>query len=209
MKKNFISGIITGLVLLSMNGFASDNSKQSLMDSFSLNNIEIMASGGAEFSTIGGANVGSGDFRLGALLNNHFTTALYYQRSVNDFSPVNELAPGLYTEYQSVGGMLGFTIFPNRLLHATFPIKVGYGHLEMDSSYDWDGWMQNEQHLLIIQPGAFAVLNVTPIVSLYMGATYRFTNNFQYRTITEANMMGFTGQIGLKFQMPVGLIRNL
>lgn len=208
MKNRIFTGFLTGLVFLSISSLASDNSRQSIAGSLSIHNVELMVSGGGELSSIGGANVGNGDIRLGAVWNNHFTTAVWYQRSMNDFVPLNETTPGLYAEYQSVGGLLEFTIFPNSLLHASFPLKIGYGHLEMDSNSNWDGWTRGEQHLFVLQPGAFGVLNIAPAVSLYAGATYRFTNSFEYRAISSASTRGLTGQIGFKFHIPTNFFRN-
>ena len=208
MKNISIKGLIIGLVFMSLNSFASDQTRQSLSKIVSANNINVMVSGGREISSIGGANVGNGDLRLGLVFNDQWTTGIYYQRSLNEFVPVNETIPGLYTEYQSVGGLLEYTLFPNRLLHITFPLKIGYGHLEMDTNSDWDEWIRDEQHLFVLQPGAFAVLNVTPLLNLYAGATYRITNGFEYRAISSASTQGVTGQLGLKFHIPTKTFRN-
>ncbi len=208
MKTKYIlSALILQIIHIS-SGLASENNRQTSL-SHPIHAMEFVISGGGEFSSIGGTPVGTADLALGVVFNRYLTMGIYYQRSLTEFVPVNEVAPGLYAEYQSVGGILGFRIFTSRMVNGYFPVKFGYGHLEMDSDTDWNAWTKGEQHLFILQPGAFLGLNVAPFVRLHAGTTYRFTNNFAFRAISSSNMQGFTGQLGLTIHIPAAFYRNI
>jgi len=83
------------------------------------------------------------------------------------------------------------------MFHFTFPLFVGAGEVEMDNDEGSAGL--GEENFFLIEPGAFLEINLLKNVRFNVGATYRFVGDMQYVNLTENDISGVTGQIGLKF----------
>ena len=90
--------------------------------------------------------------------------------------------------------------FSNKLIHLTTPVSFGSGWAGY--IYDWNGSrnadLLEQQIFWYVEPAANLELNLSRNMRLYLGASYRFTQDIK---IFESNYQHFRGmnyQIGLK-----------
>ena len=135
--------------------------------------------------------------RGGINFNDKITLGGFYNTSLNEIRPKSETLPDIYMDYWSLGGFLEYTIFSRKLIHASFPILIGGGEVEMD---DETGDVQfDEANFLLIEPMALLELNLHQYVRFNIGAGYRFIGQMNYRNFNHQDISGPTGYIGLKF----------
>lgn len=149
------------------------------------------------FSSIDRASVSILELRAGIIFDQKFNIGPYAALSINDFIPQSETFPGIYMDYRSFGGFLEYTLAASQLVHATFPLKLGYGEIEMDAEYgsiDLD-----EANFFLVEPSCLLELNLHKHAKLNLGIGYRWVTEFAYRTITETQLTGIVWRAGLRF----------
>jgi len=107
--------------------------------------------------------------------------------------------------YGGYGGMLlGFNIFPREIVHFTFPVVVGGGHVYLvDPNYfsntsDRD-YSLEQSSFMIVEPGANLEFNVTRFFRLAMGVSYRFVNGLNFANMADEELNDWSANLELKF----------
>jgi hypothetical protein len=200
MNKILFPICLVGLLFTSATLFAADrDQQQTLFQNSTVLNPETWSY--VLVPTVGvtqldGSTAALLGLRGGIKLSNPFTFGAFFQTSVLDVQPESETLPDMYMDFWTVGGYAEYTLFSNRLLHATFPVLLGIGEVEMDNEPgDLD---LGEKNFLVVEPTALLELNVLPHVRLNLGAGYRFVSSMQYRNLNQADISGWTGQFGIK-----------
>ncbi len=170
---------------------------KTLLDTTNWKNVGFMALSGFNYSKIDKSNAVLIHLRSGIVIKDKITIGGFLNTSVNDIIPKSETIPGIYLDYKTYGFFCEYTIFSNNLVHATFPVLIGGGELEMNE-YEADLNL-GEVHFFNVEPGVFLELNIYKYIRFNVGFTYRFIGNVNYRNMNQSNISGFSGQIGLKF----------
>lgn len=139
--------------------------------------------------------------RGGVSLKDALSVGAYYGVTINQVVPQSETIPGIYMDYWSVGGFAEYTLLSKKLIHATFPVYVGYGEVEMDNESGDAGL--GEANFIQFEPSALLEVNVSKYIRLNLGAGYRFVGPMTYRNFNQTDISGVTAQAGLK----VGLFK--
>ena len=158
--------------------------------------LGFMAAASLGTTRMDGAQAALFNLRGGLTVKDRFTVGAYYNGSVNDIMPKSETTPGLYMDFRSVGGFLEYTAMSKRLVHLSFPLFLGYGEVEMDSDSGPD--IPGEAEFLTVEPTALLEVNLFRHVRLNLGAGYRFVGRMDYRNLTQSDISGFSGYLGLK-----------
>lgn len=158
--------------------------------------LGFMAAASLGTTRMDGAHAALFNLRGGLTVKDRFTVGAYYNGSVNDIMPKSETTPGLYMDFRSVGGFVEYTAMSKRLVHLSFPLFLGYGEVEMDS--DSGPTRLGEAEFFTVEPAALLEVNVFRHVRLNLGAGYRFVGRMDYRNLTQGEISGFSGYLGLK-----------
>ena len=154
-----------------------------------------------QFTSLGGAS-------LMLLVNQQFAFGFSGQRSLDQsFSP-SGVSP-LYLHAGMGGLKMEYTPKPASAIHLSFPLFIGMGFAQADSSYtgfrtmNSDSLMRanraNRNDYFIIQPGVTAEANVIKYVKVFAGVNYRFAfNRDNTNTLPSSTMQGFSAFAGLK-----------
>ena len=159
----------------------------------------FMLEPGFEYSRLGNADVASFQLRGGVVFNSRLSIGGYYAASVNELRPSDFILPGYYLDYRAGGGFVEYTLFSGKLVHATFPLMIGYAEIQADDDFDSDfPDLSAETNFLLIQPGARLELNINKFIRLNAGISYRYAGSFSYFGINQTDFNGLTGNLGLK-----------
>lgn len=188
--------IICSLVTIINNLSAQENKPETLLKSKNWGKIGFMASPNIGFTKMDKANVITMNLRSGIIFGDCITIGGFYNFSMNEFVPKSETLPGIYMDYQAFGGFVEYTFFSNKLLHASFPLLIGGGEVEMDSK-DYDPGL-GEANFLVIEPGILCEINLHDYVRLNLGVTYRAVGKMSYRNLDQSAISGISAQVGLK-----------
>ncbi|HSW67079.1 MAG TPA: hypothetical protein VLH16_00710 [Bacteroidales bacterium] len=152
---------------------------------------------GFALTEMDGATASLFHIRGGINFSDKITLGGFYNTSLNEIHPKSETLPEIYMDYWSLGGFLEYTIFSRKLIHATFPILIGGGEVEMDDEWGDNGL--GESNFFLVEPIALLELNLHKYVRFNIGAGYRFIGEMNYRNFNHQDISGPTGYIGLKF----------
>ncbi len=110
------------------------------------------------------------------------------------------------------GGLLIEPIIGNsKMVHLTVPVLLGVGGagLRYDRIRDFSDpdpdrerkefWHQETDVFLVAEPGLNIELNLLRNVRLDLGATYRYVYDNNLEGLSDQELSGFTGSVGLKF----------
>ncbi len=151
-------------------------------------------------SGIDGDFAHTGGAKLGLVFNNRLSAGAFLQRS-GEIRPESSLSLD-YMDLRMAGGYVEYTILPDKLVHFTFPIMFGVGEVELDERESW-GDVYEEANFAMIEPQALLEINLHKYVRLNAGVGYRWVSDVNYNQITDQDISGLTGTIGLK----IGLFR--
>lgn len=106
-------------------------------------------------------------------------------------------------EFGAGGFMLEYIMNPSKLLHFSIHSMIGAGGVRYveknhDNDWDYDG-DYSEDTFFIAEPGFNLVLNVTDFMRVGGGASYRYINGVNYRTLSNSDLSGVSGQVFIKF----------
>jgi len=145
------------------------------------------------------AHVGGG--KLGVILGKSLTIGAFGQSS-GEIRPESETNLGSrYLDMRSAGGFIEYTLFPDKVVHFTFPLLIGAGEVEWDTEMGSAGL--SEENFLYVEPRALVEVNLHKYVKLNAGLGYRWVSDMAYGSLTEQDIRSLTGTIGLK----IGLFR--
>ncbi len=137
--------------------------------------------------------------RGGISFKDKITVGSYFTTSLNEINPESETLPNVYMDYWSVGGFAEYTLLSKKVVHVTFPLFVSYGEVEMDNESGEAGL--GEANFFQIEPSAMLQVNLHKYIRFNIGAGYRFVGQMDYRNLSQSDISGVTGFIGLKFGM--------
>lgn len=89
---------------------------------------------------------------------------------------------GIYEELEitQAGIFMEYRLFPNSLVHLSFPLNMGILQTESDSYYSPSPWgpyeVSEEYTNFYLEPGINVELNVSRFIRLQLGASYRFND---------------------------------
>ncbi len=182
--------------MLSTNLSAQENKAKTLWGNTSLQKPGFMASPSFGLTQIDGATVSLLHLRAGMVFGDKLTAGGFFNLSVNEFIPQSETEQGIYMDYKAWGAFLEYTIYSDNIFHATFPLLIGRGEVEMDSeTYDP---RLGESGFLVIEPGALLEINLHDHIRLNLGITYRVVGNMTYRNLDQSDISGLSVQVGIK-----------
>lgn len=164
--------------------------------------LGVMVAPSVGLTRMDGATTALLTVRGGVVFTDRLTVGGFYTASLNEIYPRSETLPSLYMDYRAGGGLVEYTVLSSRLLHLSFPLLVGVGEVAMDNQLGTAGL--GERNFVVIEPSALLELNVHRFVRLNAGFGYRLISNMAYRNLTQRELSGLTGQIGLK----IGLFRH-
>ncbi|HUJ25903.1 MAG TPA: hypothetical protein VLW85_07795 [Myxococcales bacterium] len=96
------------------------------------------------------------------------------------------------------GGMIGYTIFPQRLVHATFTVLIGAGAL---ASQPHLGTATNDlaDSFFVCEPAATMDVNVARHFRFGLAVSYRFVRGVDTSGLSNGDLSGVFGSAILKF----------
>ena len=125
--------------------------------------------------------------------------------NADTYSPNNELLHiGM-----GYGGIVFEPVIANkRMIHITFPILLGVGGVGLreerfisidDDSFDIDQYrLYDEDVFLITESGMNIEVNLWRNLRLDLGATYRYIHESDIEELSDEELGGFTGKVGVK-----------
>ncbi len=143
-------------------------------------------------------------FRGGVIVNRMVAFGI----DVNGIIPSTEYNQLYFNEEViPLGGYGGFFVEPiflsNKVLHFTLPVSAGAGWLGYH--YNWDNNRYNENTDLLeddvfwyVEPGVQAELNISRLVRLHFGVTYRFIQDLNLQSTSNSDFSGMAYNIGIK-----------
>lgn len=189
---------IFSLLLISFSSGAQ--SSQTLWNG-DFKSLGFFISPSAQVSSIDGAPAVMVNGRVGVSLSPKFAMGGFFQGSVGEIYPTSESTRLNYLDYRSGGAFVEFTPWSSKLVHLTFPILLGVGELDMDNEWGQAGF--GEVNVVHVEPQVQLQLNVHRYVKAFGGVGYRWVNSHTFRNMTEQEVRGLTGQVGVK----LGLFR--
>jgi hypothetical protein len=169
-------------------------------------------SGQSGYTQFDKQDVWLGGITAGMVINHNFTIGLsgsgWGHHDGLYFPDVTDTA-GAYLEGGYGGLLLEYTLFPESVVHVTFPVLIGGGGASyaVDSDYydweddEWDTECQSLDHdaYFVIEPGVRAEVNLLKFMRLDAGVGYHYVAGLDMIN-TSGNMMNnFTVNVGLKF----------
>lgn len=182
--------------------YSQDKEPNALIESDGFKNIGFMASPSFGMSQMDQASVALFSIRGGIVFDDQFTLGGFYTVTMNEFIPSSETSPDIYMDYRAFGGLIEYTVYAHKTFHATIPLLIGAGEVEMDSEYG--SINLGESNFLVVQPSIMLEVNLHKYVRLNFGLGYRIIGNMNYRNLNQNDLEGITGEIGIKF----GLFKN-
>ena len=148
-------------------------------------------------SQMDGSTVSLFNLRGGINIKDEFSLGAYFNTSLNNIRPDSETIPNIYMDYWTVGCFAEYTLLSKKMVHATFPMYIGYGEVEMDNESGDAGL--GEANFFHIEPSALLEVNLHKYARFNIGAGYRFVGQMNYRNFDQSDISGLTGYVGLKF----------
>lgn len=180
---------------------AQEAKEQTLFSGLAADSIGFVVSPSVLFTSMDEASVAIFEIKGGILFNRKLSIGPYYDFSVNEFVPQSETLTDVYMDYQSFGGFIEYTIASEKLVHATIPLKIGYGEVEMDN--ETGNINLGESNFLVIEPAALIELNLHKHAKLNLGLGYRWISTMSYRNLNQSDLSGVVFRAGLR----LGLFR--
>lgn len=201
--KNYL--ILTLASLLMATQSEGQSSSKSLFGGKDIQ-IGLWGGGGFQYGSLDGDGALLGTGRIGILLNPNLAVGGFYAASLGEINPDTETDTDIYYDIQMGGLILEYTLNPDKVLHVSFPLQLGWGELQADwregsPNYGDDDFF-GEERLFVIEPGALLEVNLLPWARLQAGASYRLVaSDLEYRGLRGTDLQGISGNIGLRFGM--------
>ena len=166
-----------------------------------VSNIGFFVAPAFGVTKMNGSNAALFNIRGGLSWKDRISFGGFYNTSLNQINPESETIPNIYMDYWSAGGFLEYTLFPDKLIHLTFPLQIGYGEVQMDNESGETGL--GEANFFQLEPSALLEINLHRYIRFNVGAGYRILGDMNYRNFNQSDLSGLTGQAGLR----IGLFR--
>jgi hypothetical protein len=153
-----------------------------------------------------------GGLNFGMIVDHHLSMGLtgrgWYERDEMYYPELTDTT-GAYLEGGYGGLLLAYTLFPQSVVHLTFPVIIGAGgatYVTEKEYLEWDDdeWDTSHEVLdtdvfFVIEPAVNAEVNILKFMRLHAGVSYRYTGGFQMINTSDNLMNNFTATVGLKF----------
>jgi hypothetical protein len=162
-----------------------------------------------QYGSLNGDFTSFGGSSLMLMINNRFAFGVTGQRSLlNNFVPKN--SSPLYVRSYYVGGKIEYSVKPASAVHITFPLMIGMGVAQADSTINnrsnfWnDGrnrrFSNQRNSYAVIQPGVNVEANMLKFMKLFVGLNYRFSilSETNTSTLPDNAMQGLSISAGMK-----------
>jgi hypothetical protein len=135
--------------------------------------------------------------RGGISYKKQFNIGGFYNVSLNQIYPSNEVLPNVYMDYWNAGGYVEYTVLSKKLVHVTLPIYLGYGEVQMDNEM---GELDlGEANFATFEPNLLLEINLHKYAKFNIGGGYRWVSEMNYRNFNQNDISGITASVGFKF----------
>jgi hypothetical protein len=162
-----------------------------------------------QYGSLNGDFTSFGGSSLMLMINNRFAFGVTGQRSlINNFVPKN--SSPLYVQSYFMGGKIEYALNPTSAVHITFPLMIGMGVAQADSTNNSrpKNWFEDRYRdfskrgnsYAIIQPGVNVEANMLKFMKLFVGVNYRFSvlNDNNSTALSSTALQGFSISAGMK-----------
>jgi hypothetical protein len=107
--------------------------------------------------------------------------------------------------YGGYGGvLLGFNIFPRKVIHLSFPVLIGAGNIYLeDESFFSNGYDESfvveKSTFFVAEPGALIEVNITNFFHLGIGVSYRYIDGLNMENLSSEDLTNWSGNLVFKF----------
>jgi hypothetical protein len=168
------------------------------------------------YTKIDGRDAWLGGISAGLIINHNFTIGItgsgWTNRQnlfFNNIDTVNGNWEGAYLEGGYGGLLLEYTLFPNSVVHVTFPLLIGGGgasyvtdneYYELDEDEcDWNHKTLDSDAFFVIEPGVRAVVNILKFLRFNAGVSYHYVPDLNLKNTSSDILNNFSATVGLKF----------
>jgi hypothetical protein len=161
-----------------------------------------------QYGSLNGDFTSFGGSSLMLMINNRFAFGVTGQRSLsNTFVPKN--SSPLFVQSYFMGGKIEYALNPASAVHITFPLMIGMGVAQADSTFgksdNWfeersKGFSKRGNNYAIIQPGVNVEANMLKFMKLFVGVNYRFSilNDNNSTVLPASALQGLSISAGMK-----------
>ena len=148
-----------------------------------------------QFSEIAQQTSGFPGIRAGLIINRKFTIGGLYNFNLSEISlPATKGSGKLAMKW---GGLyFEYTLWPLQVVHLTIPVSMGMGQLKTTGSTTET---TGDPNFYFAEPGLMLEINVWKYAKLGFGASYRYTGNVTYNSLTTNDLNGFSAVASIKF----------
>jgi hypothetical protein len=149
-----------------------------------------------QFSQIAQQNCFIPGVRAGVIINKKIAIGGLYNLTLNDV-PLPATKGGGKLRMQSEGFHFEYTLWPLQKVHLTIPISAGIGQMRITESLNKS--MTGSPGFIFTEPGLMMEFNISKYVKFGFGASYRYTGNVSYNSLTNEDLSGFSIATSVKF----------
>jgi hypothetical protein len=107
--------------------------------------------------------------------------------------------------YGGYGGvLLGFNLFPRKVIHLSFPVLIGAGNIDLEdetffsNGYD-ESFTVERSAFFVAEPGVLLEINITSFFHIGLGASYRFIDGLNMENLSSEDLTDWSGNLVFKF----------
>jgi hypothetical protein len=195
--------------------FAQDSTK-TLFKNKGLQNFGFFGRGGVQYSKIANRTALPFDCHMGISFNQRWRMGMAFEALMNNITVKNSALVAPYTrmrwQYSNFGGFLEYAFMPKRLISISPGLFAGYGTISkhpLDGpNLDVDGDV-DDSNFFVFKPYLNINLNITRFVGVYVSGGYRFSTGEVTQGISDKQLSGAFGVVGLKFEIIPELLNNM
>lgn len=187
--------------------FAQDSTK-TLFKNKNLEKFGFFGRGGVQYSQIADNAALPFDGHMGLSFDQRWRIGMAFEALMNNIKVNNNALVAPYTrmrwQYSNFGGFVEYAFMPKRLISVSPGLFLGYGTISkhpLDGpNLDIDGDVDDSRYF-VFKPYLNINLNITRFIGLYVSGGYRLSTGEVTQGITNSQLSGPFGAIGLKFEI--------
>jgi len=102
-------------------------------------------------------------------------------------------------EFGYGGGMIGYTLFPEKLIHGTLTLLAGAGGVGSRSRTNMGMSSNVADAVFVLEPTATLELNMVQFMRAGLAVSYRYVTGVDAAGLSNKDFTGFTGSFVMKF----------
>jgi hypothetical protein len=167
-----------------------DNSTQYLVRNSTIKTFGVYVGNDIGNNRFGGSSTPFSSLSLNLLLNQKLSLGAVLNSQLNrNYTPLGISSSGtIRTRLDMAGLKIGYSFSPRKLINFTFPVQVGVGAMQVDSTSNinnsyrghrkYFGWRSRKDVTFgFVTPGIEVNLNVFKYGIIYLGSNYRIATN--------------------------------